>query len=578
MNKKNIILKLLKELSTYPKWFYGALTLTLLISAVSVIRPLLVDHILNTINQSNTKDILIFSSILIFLMILESFLQYINSIVSVTLGQKLVLKLRKKLYHHVIHLPTSYFDKTPVGLIVTRIVSDMEAMNDIFANGFTTILGSIISILVFISVMLYINVYLSIAVLIVLPFLLLTVWLFKKGVQKSFTKVRNAIAQLNRFVQEHLTGMSIVQQFNAEGKEMLKFKELNKQHRDAHIQSIWYYSVFFPVIELLSSIAIALVIYFSSLIPDIELGEITFFVMMTQMLFRPLRMLADQLNTFQQGLVAAERVFNLMDQETPQINDGKIKFQKLNTGIEFKNVDFSYEGKPNKILTDFNLFIPANKITAIVGHTGSGKTTLISLITRLYDVSKGYILIDNINIQKYALDSLREKISVILQDPHLFNDTIMNNVKMFNSNISDEVVINASKQIGIHDFIMQLENNYHYIIQERGTNLSSGQKQIIAFLRAYIHQPEIFILDEATAMIDSHMEQIIQSTLKNILINRTAIIIAHRLSTIQMADQIIVMSDGKIVESGTHQSLIQKGGYYKDLYDAQLLKANAEIN
>ncbi|HPQ09342.1 MAG TPA: ABC transporter ATP-binding protein [Bacteroidia bacterium] len=566
MKKKNIIIKILSELSAYPKWFYSAMFLTIFISIVSIVRPLLVNHILNHLS---TQNITLFGLLLILIMLGESILQYINSVISVILGQKLVLSTRKKLYQHVLNLPVSYFDKTPVGTIVTRIVSDMEAMNEIFADGFTTIIGSLFTIIIFIITMFYINAYLTIAVLVVLPLLVISVWLFKNAVQKSFTQVRNAVANLNKFIQEHLVGMSIVQQFNAEEKEFHKFEKLNKQHRNAHIQSIWYYSIFFPVLELLSSIAIALVIYTSSLIPQISLGEITFFVMMTQMLFRPLRMLADQLNTLQMGLIAAERVYALMEEQIPQLNDGKIKFQTLQKGITFKNVEFYYQDKDVKVLTDINLFIPAKKITAIVGHTGSGKTTLINLITRLYDVKKGEILIDDIPVSEYQLNSLRQKIAVILQDPHLFNASILDNIRLFNSDISKDYIIQIAKEIGLHEFIMQLENNYDYIIQERGSNLSSGQKQLIAFLRAYIHHPEIFILDEATSMIDSQTEQMIQNTLKKMLVDKTAIIIAHRLSTIQMSHQIIVMHQGKVVEVGTHQQLLNNGKFYKEIYQSQ---------
>ncbi len=569
MKNKNIILKLLSELSLYPKWFYSAIIITLIISTVSIVRPLIVNHVLNKVNFLSINSITNFGLSLITLMLFESLLQYINSLISVILGQKLILKTRKELFHHVLNLPTSYFDKTPIGTIVTRIISDMEAMNDIFSDGFTTILGSIITIIVFIGVMFYINAQLTIAVLIVMPVLLLSVWLFKNGVQKSFIRVRNAVADLNRFTQERLVGMGIIQQLNAEDKELEKFKLLNKQHRDAHIQSIWYYSIFFPILELLLSIAIALVIYNSSLLPNVLLGEITFFIMMTQMLFRPLRMLADQLNTFQMGLIAAKRVYALMEEHIPQINQGKRILQGLNKGIEFKEVDFYYQDKKNKVLSNINLFIPANKVTAVVGQTGAGKTTLVNLICRLYDIHYGKILIDNIPIQDYSLDSLRYQIAMVLQDPHLFNASILDNVRMFNPEISKQQIQNTAEEIGIHDFIMQLPDDYNYIIQERGANLSAGQKQLIAFLRAYIHQPQIFIFDEATAMIDSHTEQLIQNTLKKILLHRTAIIIAHRLSTIQMADQIIVMHNGQIVEKGTHSELIQLSKYYKEIYKAQ---------
>lgn len=569
MKKKNIITRLITELASYPKLFYSAIGITFIISAVSIIRPFIVNNVLNKIHEYDWQFITKFGILLIGFMVFESVLQYINSVISVTLGQKLVLKTRKQLFHHVTHLPTSYFDKTPVGTIVTRIVSDMEAMNEIFADGFTTIFGSVITIVIFMAGMFYINVQLTIAVLVVMPFLLASVWLFKNGVQKSFTQVRNAVANLNKFIQERLVGMSVVQQFNAESFELEKFKKLNQQHRDAHIKSIWYYSIFFPVLELLSSIAIALVIYTSSLLPNIALGDITFFVMMTQMLFRPLRMLADQLNTLQMGIIAAERVYALMEEQVPQLNDGNIVFQRLDKGIRFQNVTFYYQDKRHQILSDINLFIPARKVTAIVGHTGSGKTTLASLICRLYDIQEGTLLIDDQPIQAYNLDSLRKRIAMILQDSHLFNASILDNIRLFNPEISKEQVQRFAEEMGIQSFIMQLPGNYDYVIQERGANLSAGQKQLLAFLRAYIHQPEIFILDEATAMIDSHTEQMLQSALKKILVHRTAIIIAHRLSTIQMADQIVVIHEGKIAEIGTHEQLLNTNGYYKELYEAQ---------
>lgn len=570
MKQKKILLHILSELAQYPKWFYTSVFLSLIISGVSIARPLLIHDQLNHISQTTIQQLILFGTGLILLMIIESILQYAHSIISVTLGQTFVLKTRQKLYQHILNLPVSYFDNTPVGTLVTRVVSDMESMNEIFAEGFTTIFGSIITILTFITIMFYVNIYLSFAILIVLPVLLLLIYWFKNSVQKSFTDVRNAIAQLNRFVQERLQGMSIVQQFNAEEIEFEKFKRINEQHKKAHIRSVGYYSIFFPLLELLTTIAISLIIYFSSLLPNIALGDITFFVMMTQMLFRPLRLLADQLNIIQMGLVAAERVYAVMKHTIPQTNEGTVIFQQLKKGIELKNVTFYYSDKQTPVLSNINVFIPARKITAIVGHTGSGKTTLIHLITRLYDIQQGEIWFDDTPVQNFTLHSLRNKIAVVLQDPHLFKDTILNNVRMFNPAITQDQVEKAAQEIGIHEFILQLENQYNHIIQERGANLSSGQKQLIAFLRAYLHKPELFILDEATSMIDSQMEQLIQQALKKILQNRTAIIIAHRLSTIQMAHQIIVLHQGKIVETGTHAELLQQHGLYKTLYQAQM--------
>ena len=567
---KNTITRLIKELAKYPQLFYSAVFLTLSISGIAIVRPLIINKTLNNIQSHFDTDMLHTAGItLIVLMLVEATLQYTNSVISVILGQKLVLKTRKKLFEHITKLSIHFFDTTPVGTIVTRAVSDMEAMNEIFSDGFTTILGSIVTIIVFIITMLFINVSLSLAVLSILPILLFATWLFKNGVQKAFKEVRNAVANLNRFIQEHLSGMSIVQQFNAENTEYIKFTDLNKKHRNAHIKSIWYYSVFFPVLEILSSIAIALVIYTSFKIKNFSLGEITFFIMMTQMLFRPLRMLADQLNTLQMGLVASERVYELLDKEIIQNDFGTTMLLDVKYGITFKNVSFNYPANPNLVLKNISFFIPANSVTAIVGHTGSGKSTIAGLISRLYDISIGEILIDNIPIQNYSLKSLRESTAAVLQDSYLFNDTILNNILLFNPHITKDIVIDAAKEIGLHNYIMSLPDNYNYMPQERGATLSSGQKQMIAFLRAYVHHPKIFILDEATSMIDSHTEQILQSTLKKVLENRTAIIIAHRLSTIQMAQQIIALNDGTIIEMVTHQELMKNKDYYYHLHQAQ---------
>ncbi len=557
----------------YKKFFYTALFLTVTLSGFAIIRPLLIRTALNNfvgnadnIQKLNLIGLLIFASL-----VFEALLQFANIYITNYLGQNIVKDLRNQVYKHILHLKNSYFDKTPVGMLVTRAVSDIEALSETFSEGFIVIAGDILMLLTFISVMFYLNWTLTLIVLCTFPLLLIATNLFKNGVKKTFNEVRNAVSSLNTFTQEHLTGMRIIQLFNREEQEYEKFKVINDKHRKANIRSIWYYSVFFPVVEILSALAIGSLIWYIgthyySL--NIGLGDITFFVMMVNMLFRPIRMLADRLNTLQMGIVAADRVFKVLDTKDFIEDKGTKSFEGVAGNIEFKNVWFAYNDE-NYVLKDVSFSVNAGQTVALVGATGAGKSTIINLLSKFYEINKGQILVDSININDYKLEELRKNTGVVLQDVHLFNDSIFNNITLHNPAINREQVIGAAQQIGLHDFIMSLPGAYDYVVQERGITLSAGQRQLIAFIRAFVFNPKIFILDEATATIDTHTEQLLQKALEKISKGRTSIVIAHRLATIKDANKIIVFEKGQIVEQGSQQELLNMNGQFKRLYELQ---------
>lgn len=574
-NKFNFTLlrRIFSYTKPYKKYFYAALILTITLSGFAIIRPLLIRTALNNfvgdaedIRQLNIIGLLIFSSLVV-----EALFQFANIYITNYLGQNIVKDLRNQIYKHILHLKNSYFDKTPVGMLVTRAVSDIEALSETFSEGFIVIAGDILMLLTFISVMFYLNVTLTLIVLGTFPLLLIATTLFKNGVKRTFNEVRNAVSSLNTFTQEHLTGMRIIQLFNREEQEYEKFKLINDKHRKANIRSIWYYSVFFPVVEILSALAIGSLIWYIgthyySL--NIGLGDITFFVMMVNMLFRPIRMLADRLNTLQMGIVAADRVFKVLDTSETIEDKGNKTFESVEGTIEFKNVWFAYKDD-NYVLKDISFSVKSGQTVALVGATGAGKSTIINLLSKFYEINKGEILVDNLNINEYKLEELRKNTGVVLQDVHLFNDSIFNNITLHNPAISREKVIDAAKQIGLHDFIMSLPGAYDYVVKERGITLSAGQRQLIAFIRAFVFNPKLFILDEATATIDTHTEQLLQKALEKISKGRTSIVIAHRLATIKDADKIIVFDKGQIVEQGSQQELLNLNGQFKRLHEMQ---------
>ena len=568
-----LIKRILGYTSAYKKLFYAAVLMTLSLSALAIVRPLLISTALNdfVIKERSIEKLNYICVLILGFLLLETLLQVINIRVTNLLGQNIVRDLRNQVYRHILHLKNTYFDNTPVGTLVTRAISDIESLSDVFSQGFIVIAGDLVMLLIFVAVMFAKNWILALLALSTIPLLFVATALFKRGVKKSFTQVRNAVAALNTFTQEHITGMRLVQLFNREEKELEKFKEINHQHRVANINSIFYYSVFFPVVEILSSFSIALIIWFVGVKGElyaINLGDITFFVMMINMLFRPIRMLADRLNTLQMGIVSAERVFKVLDTDEKIVNNGTRVFTNIKESIEFKQVWFAYKND-HFVLKDVSFKINAGETVALVGSTGAGKSTIINLLSRFYEYNKGQILIDGVEIRDLELESLRKSTGVVLQDVYLFNDSIANNITLNNPEIKFEDVVNATKQIGLYDYILSLPNGFDYQVTERGQSLSAGQRQLIAFIRAFVYQPAIFILDEATATIDTQTELLIQKAVEKISEGRTSIIIAHRLSTIKHVDKVMVFDKGEIMEEGSIKELLSRESRFKKLYELQ---------
>ncbi len=490
------------------------------------------------------------------------------------LGQNVVFDLRVKLFKHILNFKMGYFDKSSVGRLVTRAVNDMETIASIFSQGLFMIVADLLQMFLVIIIMLVISWKLSLSVFVVLPFILFATRKFQKSMKVAFNEVRAEVANLNSFVQERITGMKIVQIFNREKIEYDNFIEINKKHKKAWLKTVWYNSIFFPIAELSTSVTVGLIVWYgglNSILEDSEitLGIIFLFIQLSQMLFRPLRQIADKFNTLQMGMVAANRVFKIMDTESKILNSGNLSFNTFLGNIKFNNITFSY-GEGVDVLKDISFNVNKGEKIAIVGATGSGKTTIINLLTRFYQTTQGSIEIDDIDINDMDLYSLRSNIALVLQDDFLFADSLLNNITIWNKTISFDNVVKAAKKIGIHDFIMSLPGGYNYNVKERGVMISQGQRQLISFLRAYLKNPSILILDEATSSIDSNSEELIQSAILKITENKTSIIIAHRLSTILNSDRILVMDSGKLVEYGSHLELInKKKGYYKNLYEIQ---------
>ncbi len=550
-----------------------------MLSGMAIIRPVLISFALNhyVTGMGDLPGLNRTCALILLSLIIEAVLQVFNLRITNLLGQNIVRDLRNQVYEHVIYLKNSYFDNTPVGTIVTRTISDIESLSDMFSEGFIVITGDLLMLLVFMGAMFYNSWIMALLALSTIPLLFLATALFKRGVKKTFTMVRNAVSELNTFTQEHIMGMRIVQLFNKNKQEYEKFTDINRKHRTANIKSIFYYSVFFPVVDILSSVSIALVLWYAGINSNkmnLGLGDITFFIMMVNLMFRPIRMLADRLNTLQMGIVSAERVFKVLDTKERTNADGKIMFKQVKKSIELKNVWFAYKDE-NYVLKDISLSIQAGETVALVGSTGAGKSTIINLLSRFYDYDKGNILIDDISIQDYDLESLRLNTGVVLQDVHLFNDSVYNNITLNNPDISREEVARATTVIGLDGFINELPGGFNYQVTERGQSLSAGQKQLIAFIRAYVYKPAVFILDEATATIDTHTEKLIQLASEKISEGRTSIIIAHRLSTIKNVNRIFVFENGTIIENGSLPELLGRNGKFKKLYDSQFNHENA---
>ena len=573
---------LFKRLMVYMKpykWtFVGLMISVVLLAIFGAIRPYILQQAIdNNIEKKLVEGFLPYIILMGGILLLEVIFQLLFIYYASWLGQSVVKDVRTKLFNYILSFRMKYFDNSSVGVLITRSVTDMERIADIFGEGFFMIFRDLLTMLVVASVMIFMNWKLSVIVFLMLPIILYATRLFQKYMKKAFEEVRNEVSNLNSFVQERLTGMKILQLFTREDTEYKKFKEINERHQNAWLKTVFYNSVFFPIAELSSSITIGLVAWYGGLDlilrNESTLGDLTAFIMMIPMLFRPLRQIADKFNTLQMGMVAADRVFKVLDTTSHIDNNGTVEIGHLKGNIDFKKVYFNYvEDEP--VLKGISFSVKPGETVALVGATGAGKSTIINLLNRFYDIQQGEILVDHINIKDINLPSLRRQIAVVLQDVFLFADTILSNITLNNDSITEEQVHEAAKQIGIHDFIMSLPDGYHYNVKERGTMLSSGQRQLISFLRAYVTNPSVLVLDEATSSVDSYSEQLIQNATEKITKGRTSIVIAHRLATVKKADRIIVMDNGEIVEEGTHAELLNKqNGYYKNLYEVQFMKA-----
>jgi ABC-type multidrug transport system fused ATPase/permease subunit len=583
-SKKKLFKRLLFFAKPYRKYLAISMVSVLLLSIPGPLRPWLIGNMVDKyiVQSQNPSMLLFWSFILLGVLMVEGLLQLVSSYFSNLLAQSVIFDLRKKMMHHFLRFRMSYFDKNPVGAMVTRVVSDMEAITEVFSSGIMEIISDLFSLIFILVLMFLSNWELALMTLIPIPFLLFATKVFARSMKESFQQERMAVTRLNTFVQERISGMSIVQLFNREREEYKRFEKINGAHRQAHLKAVWANSIFFPVVEVLSSLSIAFLLVFGALHVSgksaLEIrsmyGEIFAFTLWINQLYRPIRQLADKFNILQRGTVRAERVFDVLDEEADLQEGGTIRDVNFAQDVHFKEVSFSYQsGVP--VLKKINLTIKQGETIAIVGATGSGKTTIVNLLGRFYEHDAGEILIGETPIQAIYLPTLRKNIAVVLQDVFLFSDTVHNNVTLGDATISREQVIEASKAVGAHEFIMRLPNDYDHQIGERGGMLSVGQRQLLAFIRAYVYAPQLLILDEATSSLDSESEQMIQSATEKLTAGRTSIVIAHRLSTIQKADRIAVLDKGELVELGDHASLLQlENGYYKRLYDRQFFNQN----
>lgn len=551
----------------------------ILLSVLGPTRPLLINYAIdNYIVIPNKQGLINITMILMAILVIEGVLQFVYIYLSTWLGQHVIQDLRTKVFKHILSLRMKYFDNTPIGTLVTRSISDIETIADIFSQGLLVIIAELLKLIVVVSMMFYVNWRLALIAMLTIPILLVATSWFKQNIKASFKDVRDQVSMLNTFVQEHIVGMNIVQIFNRENSEYDKFIKINKQHRDAHLRSIFYYAVFFPIVEVLSAMSIGLIVWYGGhgILEgkDITVGELIAFILFIHMMFRPIRQLADRFNILQMGIVGSERVFKVLDTEEKIIDNGTENFTDLKGSITFSNVDFAYK-KGEWVLKDLSFNIDAGKMLALVGRTGAGKTSIVSVLNRYYEINSGAINIDGINVKDIALANLRKNIALVQQEVFLFSDSILNNITLFDATVSREAIVTAAKKIGVDEFINSLPGSYDYMVGERGVTLSAGQRQLIAFLRVYIRNPKILILDEATASIDTATEELLQSALEKLSANRTTIVIAHRLSTIVNSDKILHLKNGNVLEEGSHQELLKFKNAYYEMFRKQ---SDADLN
>lgn len=558
----------------YKKKFYLSVVLAILLAMITPVRPMLIQMTVNKYIANSLADMVVKVTLIqIGLILVETAMRFLFSLTTAVLGQSVVKDMRIATYKKILNLNLSQFDRTPIGTLTTRTINDIESINDIFSDGLVPIIADLLSIVCVLVFMFWSDWQLTLIALIPFPIMLIATYYFKESINKSFFRVRNAVANLNAFVQEHLTGMSVVQAFAAEKREFEKFKNINKEHRNANIKAIFAYSVFFPVVEIVLALSIGLIVWYGAG-ERAEAGTIISFILCLNLLFRPLRVIADKFNVLQMGIIASERVFKVLDNEDFADNNGTHAPAQVKGAIEFDKVWFAYN-EDNYVLKDVSFKANPGETIAIVGHTGSGKTTIISLLNRLYHIQKGAIKIDDVSIEEFELDCLRKNIGVVLQDVFLFSGSVMDNITLRNPEITSEKVMEAAKLIDMHDFVMRLPGGYDFNVMERGATLSLGQRQLLSFIRAMLYNPSVLILDEATSSVDTESEQLIQHAIDTLIKGRTSIIIAHRLSTIRKANKIILLDKGKVLETGTHDELLKKGGFYAQLYSMQFESKSA---
>ncbi|MCS6822591.1 MAG: ABC transporter ATP-binding protein/permease [Microscillaceae bacterium] len=573
------IQKILFFARPYKKWFFFLVILTITSAALAPLRPYLVQYTIDHyVYVGDYLGLALMSGITIIILLLQSYFQYLYTYLSSWVGQTIIKDIRITLYRHILNLRLRFYDKTPIGKLVTRNISDVETLSNVFSEGLAALVGDVLQIVLILALMFYTHWQLTLVSLALLPLLIISTYIFKEKVKKAFDETRAAVANLNAFVQEHITGMAIVQIFGSEKNEYQKFQEINHEHRRANLKAVLYYSVYFPVAEVIGAGGTGLLIWYGAnevLAEEITLGVLIAFIMYISLFFRPIRMIADRFNTLQMGIVSMDRIVKLLDNDEVTPNEGKLKPNNLKGKIQFENVWFAYNDK-DFVLKNISFEVEAGQTVALVGATGAGKSSVINLLSRFYDIQQGRILIDNHDIRHYDLAYLRKHISVVLQDVFLFSGSVLDNITLGNEEISFETVLHAAELVGAREFIEKLPNGFDYNVMERGATLSVGQRQLISFVRAMVYEPKILILDEATSSVDTETEELIQQAIAKMMRGRTAIVIAHRLSTIQNADKIIVLDKGEIKEIGSHDELLARNGYYYQLYQMQYKEVAAK--
>jgi ATP-binding cassette subfamily B protein len=570
-----VLKRLLKFVMPYKGRFYLVIFLTFTIGVLTPLRPILIQYTIDhDVAAGDYQGMTYMMLLLLGLLVFQAFAEYVHTYMSGWLGQQVIRDIRTKLYKHLVNLRLRFFDKTPIGRLVTRTISDVETLADVFSEGLAAIISDLLQIIFIVGVMFYIDWRLALLSLATLPLLLISTYIFKEKIKVAFNDVRNAVASLNTFVQEHITGMNIVQIFGSEKREFEKFKVINEEHRQSNLRSVLYYSIYFPVAEIIAAAGIGLLVWYGaqSIIhaeaTGMTIGKLVAFIMLIQQFFRPIRMIADRYNTLQMGIVSSSRIINLLDSQEDVQQNGMHQPETIRGEVKFENVSFAYNGE-EYVLKNINLDIKTGETFALVGATGAGKSSIINLLSRFYEISQGSIRVDGVDVREYDLGFLRRNIGVVLQDVFLFSDSIYKNITLGNPDVTEEMVWHAADLVGARKFIERLPGQLSYNVMERGSTLSVGQRQLISFIRAMVYNPKILVLDEATSSVDTETEHMIQHAIEKMMQGRTSIVIAHRLSTIQRADTIVVLDKGEIKESGTHDTLLKKEGFYTQLYKMQ---------